>query len=162
MIADNQELPSSSLFIENTIPKIKIVKNNPNAVIPSRANSTDIGLDLVAIDVYKVLDSGVVLYDTGISASVPKGYYLEILPRSSLSKTGWMLANSVGVIDPSYRGNLLIALAKGTNQPEPIKLPFCKCQLVLRRALYAEVQEVSSLSDTERGLGGFGSTGDRV
>jgi dUTP pyrophosphatase len=162
MTTNNSELPSSSVFIENTIPRIQIVKNNPDAIIPSRANSTDIGLDLVAIGIYKVLDNGVILYDTGISASAPKGYYLEILPRSSLSKTGWMLANSVGVIDPSYRGNLLIALAKGSNQPEPISLPFCKCQLVLRKALYAEVEEVSSLSDTERGSGGFGSTGDRI
>tara|TARA_Y100000389_G_scaffold203882_2_gene253928 strand:- start:1883 stop:2365 length:483 start_codon:yes stop_codon:yes gene_type:complete len=158
---ENTQTTVQTLCVETT-PKIKVVKNNINAVIPSRANSTDIGLDLVAIKEYKTLDNGVILYDTGISVSAPNGYYLEILPRSSLSKTGWMLANSVGVIDPSYRGNLLIALAKGSNQPEPISLPFCKCQLVLRRALYSEVEEVSSLSETERGTGGFGSTGDRI
>ena len=159
---ENRQETIQHTNVEETIPKIKVVKNDINAVIPSRANISDIGLDLVAISIYKILDNGVILYNTGISVTAPEGFYLEILPRSSLSKTGWMLANSVGVIDPSYTGNLLIALAKGSNNPEQISLPFCKCQLVLRRALYAEVEEVSSLSETERGTGGFGSTGDRV
>jgi dUTP pyrophosphatase len=160
MQLNNSELPSESQFIYQT-PSILVKKNHEQAVIPSRANESDIGLDLVAIKEYKVLNNGVILYDTGLSVTPPKGYYLEILPRSSLSKTGWMLANSVGVVDPSYRGNLLIALIKIGNS-SLIPLPFCKCQLVLRKAEYSCVEEVSTLSETERGIGGFGSTGERI
>ena len=141
---------------------IQYVRTLPNAVSPSRANATDIGLDLVAIKKHKVLPNGVVLYDTGIAASPPPGYYLEILPRSSISKTGWMLANSVGTIDPDYTGNLLIALVRVCPDAPELQLPFCKCQLVLRKAEYGVPQEVSSLQTTVRGSGGFGSTGDRV
>ena len=146
----------------NTTEQIQIIRTDADAVIPSRANSTDIGLDLVAIKEYKILDNGVILYDTGLKARAPEGYYLEILPRSSMSKTGWMLANSVGIIDPTYTGNLLIALIKGPNNPSPVSLPFCKCQLVLRKADYANVVEVSEFPETTRGEGGFGSTGDRL
>jgi dUTP pyrophosphatase len=141
---------------------IKVVRKDSNAIIPTRANESDIGLDLVAIKKHKVLSSGTVLFDTGITISPPNGYYIEIVPRSSISKSGWILANSIGTIDPSYRGNLYIALApleKDTPEPE---LPFCLCQMVLRKAEYSEVIEVDDLDDTERGEGGFGSTGARV
>ena len=141
---------------------IQVEIRDERAVIPSRANETDVGLDLVAIDVAKRLPNGVVLYDTGIAVSPPEGYYIEIMPRSSMSKTGWMLANGVGQIDPDYRGNLLIALVKVVPDAPEIELPFCKCQLILRKAEYASVQVVESLKSTERGSGGFGSTGDRV
>lgn len=142
--------------------KIQFTKRNNEAVTPTRANPTDIGLDLVAIREHKVLNNGVILYDTGIAVTPPEGYYIEILPRSSMSKTGWMLANSVGTIDPTYTGNLFIALVcvvRGSPAPE---LPFCKCQMVLRKAEYVEMEEVKELGDTKRGSGGFGSTGKRI
>ena len=148
------------LQVETTM-FIKFKKSCTNAVTPSRAHPSDIGMDLVAIRKHKVYPSGTVLYDTGIAAVPPPGYYLEILPRSSISRTGWMLANSVGTIDPSYTGNLFIALTQvNENAPEP-ELPFCVCQIVLRKAEYAEMQEVNELVETERGDGAFGSTGDR-
>ena len=75
---------------------IQFVKKHPASIIPSRATPTDIGLDLVAIEKYKTFPNGTILYDTGISITPPHGYYTEIIPRSSISKTGWMLANSVG------------------------------------------------------------------
>ena len=138
----------------------KVQKKNILAVIPSRAHETDIGYDLTAISQHKVMDNGTILYDTGIAVTPPEGYYLEILPRSSLSKTGYMLANSVGTIDPDYTGNLFIALNKVNKEAPDLELPFCKCQLVIRHAIYADVKVVESLVDTERGHGGFGSTGD--
>lgn len=142
---------------------IQIYKKNTNAVLPSRAHSSDIGLDLVAIKVHKVINPNTIMYDTGIGAIPPTGYYLEIVPRSSISKTGWMLANSIGIVDPEYRGNLYIVLNRVIADSPEIELPFCKCQLVLRKAEYAPVIEVSSLEDcTERGYGGFGSTGTRT
>ena len=141
---------------------LKFVRKHTEAVVPSRAHPSDVGLDLVAIKKHKVFPNGVVLYDTGIAVSPPKGYFVEIVPRSSISKSGWMLANSVGTIDPSYTGNLYIALVRvDGNSAEP-QLPFCLCQMVLRKAEYFDVEEVTMLTDTDRGDGGFGSTGNRT
>ena len=160
--------------------KIQFRKNHADAVVPTRANPTDIGMDLVAIRIHKVLENGVILYDTGISVKPPDGYYTEIVPRSSISKSGWMLANNVGIVDPDYRGNLLIALKPMLFQqvvnsdlddevfraryvyPPELQTPFCLCQLVLRKAEYGEMEEVSEFDITVRGDGGFGSTGSRV
>jgi dUTP pyrophosphatase len=141
---------------------LQVVKTHENAIMPSRAHPLDIGLDLTAIKKHKTLPHGVIMYDTGIAVKPPEGYYIEILPRSSISKTGWMLANSVGTVDPNYTGNLYIALAPVHLDVPEIELPFCKCQLVVRKAEYLDVTEVSSLDDTDRGSGGFGSTGDRI
>lgn len=138
--------------------KIKFVRNRNDAVIPTKAHPSDTGFDLTAVKVHKELDNGVILYDTGISVCPPNGYYTEIVPRSSISKTGWMLANNIGIIDSSYTGNLLIALVPTSSRSQPLELPFCKCQLILRKLEYAEMVEVSSLDETERGDGGFGST----
>lgn len=141
---------------------LQVVKTHENAIMPSRAHPLDIGLDLTAIKKHKTLPHGVIMYDTGIAVKPPEGYYIEILPRSSISKTGWMLANSVGTVDPNYTGNLYIALAPVHPDVPEIELPFCKCQLVVRKAEYLDVTEVSSLDETDRGSGGFGSTGDRI
>lgn len=162
------ELNSSSEFIygrpsglEMPNPLI-VVRKCEDAVLPTRANPSDIGMDLVAINMVKEMDNGVVLYDTGLQISPPNGYYIEIIPRSSISKTGWILANSVGIIDPEYTGNLMIALARLNPDTPKIPTPFCKCQLVVRKAEYLPVVEASTLNQTSRGDGGFGSTGDRV
>ena len=141
---------------------VNCVKRDSRAIIPSRAHNSDIGYDLTAIKKYKVLKYGAILYDTGIAASPPPGYYLEIIPRSSLSKTGWMLANSVGIVDPDYTGNLYIALVRVALDAPELTLPFCKCQLVIRKINHATFREVNNLDDTIRGTGGFGSTGVRI
>jgi dUTP pyrophosphatase len=141
---------------------IKCVRRHKNAILPSRAHETDVGYDLTAIRKHKVLENGVILYDTGVGVTPPPGYYIEIVPRSSISKTGYMLANSVGTIDPDYTGNLYLALIKVVPDAPELRLPFTKCQFVLHRAYYGNVKEVSSLCPTDRGAGGFGSTGSRI
>ena len=143
---------------------IKCVKKLPNAVLPSKAYESDIGWDLVAIKEHKTIHQDIIMYDTGIIAIPPKGYYLEILPRSSMSKTGWMFANSVGIIDPDYRGNLYIVLTRVVKDIPKITLPFCNCQLVLRKIEKSSLIEIPDLevNSTERGEGGFGSTGSRT
>ena len=140
---------------------IQFIQHSNEAIVPSRAHPSDIGLDLTAIGKEKVYDNGVILYDTKISVQPPTGYYLEILPRSSMSKTGWMLANSVGTLDPNYTGNLYIALVRVVPGAPEIELPFCKCQLILRKAEYANMEQVNKFCETDRGDGGFGSTGER-
>ena len=143
---------------------INCIKTDSNAVLPSKAHDSDIGWDLIAIKEHKLINEDIIMYDTGIVVIPPKGYYLEILPRSSISKTGWMLANSVGTIDPDYRGNLYIVLTRVIKSMPKIELPFCKCQLVLRKIEKASLIEVTEqeIDITERGSGGFGSTGART
>ena len=149
--------------------KVKILIKDDNARFPTKANESDVGFDLVAIKKYKIVRKGdenglgkTVLFDTGLTCIPEKGFYTEILPRSSLSKTGWMLSNSVGIIDPDYRGNLLIALTKVDPTAEDLILPFCKTQLIVRKAESVELQQVNVVNSTKRGTGGFGSTGDRI
>ena len=143
---------------ETSIKCIKFVMDDKKSVVPTKAHPSDIGYDLTAIGVYKVVSERVTLYETGIKVESPPGYYVEILPRSSISKTGYMLANSVGVIDPSYRGTLKIALIQVDCSFRPLELPFTLCQLVLRKAEYSDIKIVNSLNDTVRGDGGFGSS----
>jgi dUTP pyrophosphatase len=137
---------------------IRFVVDDERAVVPAKAHPSDIGYDLTAIDVFKQISESITLFETGIRVSPPEGYYLEILPRSSMSKTGYMLANSVGTIDPDYTGTLKIALIKVVKELPDIKLPFTRCQLVLRKAEYAEMVQAESLDKTTRGEGGFGSS----
>jgi dUTP pyrophosphatase len=139
--------------------KILFVRNHEDAVIPTRGTELSVGYDLTCIKVHKNLGM-TTLYDTGISVKPPPGYYTEIVPRSSISKTGYILANGVGIIDEDYRGNLLVALTKIDDKKEDLKLPFVACQLLLKKAEYCNLEEVQNLDETERGAGGFGSTRD--
>lgn len=135
---------------------VKFTKTDTRAVTPKKGNSLAIGYDLTAIEVFKKLNNKTILYNTGIRVNVPDGYYTEIVPRSSLSKTGYMLSNSIGIIDPDYTDNLLIALTKIDENSPDIELPFTRCQLVLRKAEYYEIEEVEDILET--GRGSFGST----
>lgn len=138
---------------------IRFTKTRSDAVTPTRAHPTDTGYDLTAIDVFKKISDKVTLYETHIAVAPPPGYYIEIVPRSSISKTGYILANNIGIIDESYRGSLKLALMKIDDSMPDIELPFTKCQFILRKLEQSTIQEVDSLEDTNRGSGGFGSTG---
>lgn len=135
---------------------VKFQRDSMDVPIPKRGTPYSVGWDLAAIKVHKKLNDTTTLYDTGIKVIPPAGYYTEIIPRSSLSKTGYMLANSVGIIDCDYRENLLIALTKiDKNSPE-LELPFTRCQLVLRKAEYFTMDEIDNVQ--ANGRGSFGST----
>jgi dUTP pyrophosphatase len=138
---------------------VEFVKVDEKAVVPTKAHINDIGYDLTCIGIFKILSSRTILYETGISVKPPEGYYLEILPRSSISKTSAVIANSVGVIDPTYRGTLKVAVKFLDDELPRFETPFCKFQLILRKTETFNLVEVESLNDTERGDGGFGSTG---
>ena len=91
---------------------IRNIKTNKNAVIPSKSGENEVGYDLTAIEFEKLILDNVYLFNTGIKVEPPQGFYVEIVPRSSIIKSGFMLANNTGIIDPTYRGNLKIALLK--------------------------------------------------
>ena len=142
---------------------IKFIVADDRAILPKKAHPTDIGYDLTAIDVFKKYSSKTTLFETGIAISPPAGYYVEIVPRSSMSSTGYMLANSIGVIDPDYTATLKIAMIKIDDSYPDISLPFTKCQLVLRRAESSDIIQVDTFDHNSdhvsfRGDGGFGST----
>jgi len=141
--------------------KVKIKKLVPEAVVPSYANPGDAGLDLVATWI-KVEDHnkyGFFEYGTGICVEIPEGYVGLIFPRSSISKTGMLLTNSVGVIDSGYRGEIKFRFKyiSGTNS---YNVGDKIGQLIIMPYPKIEFEEVNELNETQRGDGGFGSTGN--
>jgi deoxyuridine 5'-triphosphate nucleotidohydrolase len=143
------------------VPRMRVVRMDDNAVMPYKSRFSDVGYDLTLIRVHKRVSDVVTLYDTGVRIHVSDGYYAEIVPRSSIIKSGYMLANNTGVIDRSYDGNLYVAVVRVDPNAAELPLPFRGFQLILRPQVYAEVEEVHAdeLVTTTRGAGGFGSTG---
>lgn len=137
--------------------KIKFKKLNPNAVMPRRGTSGAAGFDLTAVSL-EVTET-TLKYDTGIAVEIPPGYVGLVFPRSSVCKTGLSLANSVGVIDSDYRGSISFVFYKPMQCIVPY-LPGDRIgQLVIVPIPAVEFVEVDELSETERGSGGYGSTG---
>lgn len=142
------------------LPECYVYKTDKDAIIPAKTRISDVGYDLTIIKENKRLLNNTILYDTGIKLNVKYGYYVEIVPRSSLSKSGYMLANSIGIIDNSYRNNIYIALTKTDPEAPDIKLPFKCCQIIFRKQIHFDITEVvEDFDETERNEGGFGSTG---
>tara|TARA_B100001094_G_scaffold331814_1_gene401465 strand:+ start:12703 stop:13317 length:615 start_codon:yes stop_codon:yes gene_type:complete len=130
---------------------------NENSVCPTKAHCSDSGWDLTLIEETK--KSGMVtFFSTGVSVEPPHGYYFDLVPRSSLSKTGYMLANSVGIIDQSYRGPIIAALIKIDPEAKELELPN-KCVQLIMRPWYNANAIDSKLENSSRGVGSFGSTG---
>jgi len=131
-----------------------------SAIIPYKNNISDVGYDITVIKEHKILNNNTILYDTGIKLYPSVGYYTEIVPRSSLSKSGYILSNSIGIIENTYSGNLYIALTKIEEDAPDIKLPFRCAQLIFKKQLIINIQEITCppSEGTTRGSGGFGST----
>jgi dUTP pyrophosphatase len=136
--------------------KVKIKKLHVDAVIPKYAKDGDAAMDLVAVSFIETNEK--LIYDTGLAFEIPEGYVGLVYSRSSVIKTSLRLANCVGIIDSSYRGS--------------VKLVFDHCcsggqykvgdrigQIMIMPYPQIEFEEVDELSETDRGVGGFGSTG---
>lgn len=130
---------------------------------PTLSHDTDTGYDITLIKKLKIIrrtSMGIVsLYDSGVIVAPPYGYYFDMVARSSLSKTGHMLANGFGVIDSHYRGHIMAAMLKYDLDASDLELPGRYVQLILRPLVHFEPTEVANIDETERGSGGFGSTG---
>ena len=137
---------------------LKYTTTLPNASLSPHALEGDVGMDIVALKVHKKIGDRTIMYDTGICVQPEEGYYTEIVPRSSISKSGYMLTNSVGIVDSHYRGTLKVVLTRVDDSLPELVPPFCVCQLLVRKALYATLEKVDTLDDTIRGESGFGST----
>jgi dUTP pyrophosphatase len=138
---------------------VKVKKLDPNAVIPSYSKVGDAGMDLT---ITKEIEntSFSVSYGFGIAMEIPKGYVGLVFPRSSVRNQELILSNCVGVIDSGYRGELQ-ATFKKTQGLDSIKYKVGErgAQIVILPYPTIYMTEVPELSDTERGTGGFGSTG---
>jgi dUTP pyrophosphatase len=133
-------------------------KTLPDAVSPFKERVSDSGYDLTLIQ--KIKDVGkVTFYETGICIQPPFGWYFDLVPRSSISKTGYMLANSVGIIDRSYTGNIMIPLIKVDDSFPDLALPSRIVQIIPRPIVHFGIQETDTFEETARGESGFGSTG---
>lgn len=142
--------------------KIKIKKLNKNAIIPNRGSDEAAGYDL-----YACINSSVIItphstvkIGTGLAIEIPTGYFGAVFARSGLAtKEGLRPANAVGVCDSDYRGEYIVALHNDTDIPRTITPSERIAQLVVMPYLPVEFEEVDELSNTNRGDGGFGSTG---
>lgn len=144
---------------------LKIKKVQENAVIPKRATAGSAGLDLCAcIDAPLTLSSGdTALIPTGLAIELPSSQYgAFVFARSGLSiKHGIGLLNAVGVIDSDYRGEIKVGVINQIKEPYTIEPGERIAQLVIMPVATLPVEEAQTLGESERGAGGFGSTGTK-
>jgi len=139
-------------------PYFRWNKSRKDAVPPYKEIVSDSGYDLTLIDIKKTIGN-VVLYNTGIKINPPFGYYFDLVPRSSIIKTGYILANSIGILDRSYIGEILVPLVKIDPNFPDLPLPARIVQIIPRKIAHLEAVQVETIEETARGGGGFGSTG---
>lgn len=164
-IMDNlKDIYGRILVSGRKIVKIKIVKLNPDAVIPQYAHPTDGGCDVCAVEEVKIEAGETAIIKTGLAVAVPAGYVLSVRPRSGLSaKTKLRVANAPGTIDTDYRGEVGIIIHNTGDVPYVIDKGMKIAQLLVEYSpmiWWNEVETVEDLGTTERGNGGFGSTGN--
>lgn len=158
--------------------KVTFKKLNDNAVMPKKAHPTDAGFDLVATS-KRIDEMGNIVYGTGLAFEIPEGHVGLIFPRSSISKTNIVLTNSVGVCDCHFRGEVMAKFKPVNTAHEFITPPLGLvepyidmdgaprdyevgeriAQLIIIPIPEIEFEEVEELSETDRGTGGYGSTG---
>lgn len=161
--------------------KVRFKKLNEKAVMPTKAHATDAGFDLVATS-REVDENGNVVYGTGIAVEIPEGYVGLIFPRSSICKTNLALTNAVGVCDSGYRGEIMakfkslpfvandiVRVPEDDSEFLAVKGIFDSthiyevgdriAQLIIMPIPQIEFEETDQLTDTDRGTGGYGSTG---
>jgi dUTP diphosphatase len=138
--------------------KVKIKRLDRSAVIPKYAKDGDAGLDLTAT-AYKVNEKGQYIYTSDLALEIPDGYVGLLFPRSSICKKDLEMTNSVGVIDSNYRGPIKSVFNPTCEDPEIYELGERFAQLIIIPYPKIEFEEVEELSETDRGSGGYGSTG---
>ena len=140
--------------------KLKIMKLHPDAKIPHFATEGAAGLDLTAVGYeWHEVDGGYqVKYYTGLAFEIPKGFVGLLFPRSSVCRFDLSMANSVGVIDSDYRGEVSAVFHSNRGENTYSVGERC-CQLVIVKLPKIKIEEVIELSKTTRGTGGYGSTG---
>lgn len=138
--------------------QLQIKKLTDTAVVPVFAHTTDAGMDLFADEVVEVKPGERVLVSTGIAMAIPEGYVGLVWDKSGLAvKRG--IKTMAGVIDAGYRGEIKVALLNTTDETQSFEIGDKVSQMLIQKIEQPEMMVVNELSDTERGEGGFGSTG---
>lgn len=146
------------------IENINVKKLNDLAKLPTRGSEYAAGYDLYAATSYniEIQPHTTVKIGTGLSFELPQGTFAAIFPRSGIAtKRGLRPANCVGVVDSDYRGEVIVALHNDTDEVQSIEPQERIAQMILLPFVEMSFNEVEKLSDTERGEGGFGSSGTK-
>ena len=146
--------------------KLGFKKVHPDAKLPTYAHDGDAGMDVYAVEDVKLQDSKPTIVSTGLIAEIPKGFELQVRPRSGLATKGVTVWNSPGTVDASYRGIIGVILCYISQNKDETTVKYFDikkgdriAQLVFSPVTKAEIVEVNEVSNTDRGTGGFGSTG---
>lgn len=142
--------------------EVKVI-NKSNNPLPKYSTAQSAGMDLRAFITESIILGALdrALIPTGLYIEIPEGYEAQVRPRSGLAiKYGVTVLNSPGTIDADYRGEICIELINLSNKPYTIESGERIAQLVFNKCEQAELVEVEELSETERGEGGFGHTGN--
>lgn len=148
----------------STAYNLRVKLLDENAILPTRGSEEAAGLDLYALEDVNVpgwgLDATPTVVSTGVAVAIPQGCVGLVYVRSSLGfKHNITLANSVGVIDSDYRGEIKVALQNNSNEDFIVEKGHRFAQLVITPVIMADAFAVDELPETERGEGGMGSTG---
>ena len=140
--------------------KLSFKRIHPDAVLPSYAHPGDAGMDVRSVEDLVIPAGGRVLVHTGLVAVIPEGYELQVRSRSGLAlKSGVAVLNSPGTVDAGYRGEIGVILANFGDGEFAVGKGDRVAQLVAAPVTVAEIFETDSVDATDRGAGGFGSTG---
>ncbi len=141
--------------------RLKVKRLSPTATLPRRAHPGDAGLDLYAAVDLDIPPGETRLVGTAIAIELPRGTEAQVRPRSGLAlKHSVTVLNTPGTIDEGYRGEVGVILINHGREPFTVHQGMKVAQLVVQPTLAVEVEETTQLGDTERGAGGFGSTGN--
>jgi dUTP pyrophosphatase len=145
-------------------PVMRFKKLDPRAVTPRYASELAAGMDLSACvpeGERVIIEPGrIMMVKTGVAVAIPAGFEGQVRPRSGVaSKFGVTLPNAPGTIDADYRGEVMVPLINHGREPYVIEHGARVAQMVIAPVVRARIEEAESLDGTERGTGGFGSTG---
>lgn len=139
--------------------KVNIKILDEKAKVPEYAKPGDAGLDLTCVSIEKDEEKNIITYGTGLSIEIPEGYVGLLFPRSSVYKTDLNLANSVGVIDSGYRGEIMFKYRVLSSSFKQYELNDRIGQILILPYPKIELSVKDNLSETDRGVDGYGSTG---
>ena len=139
---------------------LKIKKLTSNAIIPIYAHPGDAGMDLCSCEIVEIAPGTTALVKTGIAIELPAGTEGQVRPRSGLAaKNAITVLNAPGTIDEGFRGEVRVILINHGTEVFRVEPGMRIAQLVIAPVLRVAVEEIAELTDTTRGVGGFGSTG---
>ncbi len=150
-------LTAGSVTFQSYSLEVKCLKQHELAKLPERQHRTDAGADLFSCQQIELYPGDQQLVDTGIAVKIPEGFAGFVYNRSSQGKRGIMIPHSVGVIDSDYRGTIKVILKNIGDDPYKIEVGDRIAQLVIQKVELAKFTDI--WNDTQRGTGGFGSTG---